>query len=137
MNSGEIDKRTLILDAEWDSPENSEPSEGEDEDEEMLDFYGDDGDDEDEEEDEDEESNDEEGEDSDEEQEEDESEIDLSPPLSKRKRPAEPPKGSAVPPKKRVVFDLRKPTKVAGLPPRSPPPKSNLKKPTVIPKKRR
>ena len=134
MNSGEIDKRTLILDIKWDSPEDSEPSEGEDEDEERLDFYGNDGDDEDE--DEDEENDDEGGEENDEEQEESESEIELSPPPSKRKRPAEPLKTSAAPPKKRVAFDLQKPAKVVGLPSRSAPPKSDLKKPTLVTKKR-
>jgi len=137
MNSGEIDKRTLILDIEWDSPEDSELGEAEDEDEERLDFYGNDGDDEDEDEDEDEENDDEDGEDNDEEQEESESEIELSPPPSKRKRPAEPLKASAAPPKKRVVFDLQKPAKVVGLPSRSAPPKLNLKKPALVTKKRR
>jgi len=137
MNSGEIDKRTLILDVEWDSPEDSEPSESEDEGEDgdRLDFYGNDGDDEDEEE--DEESGDEEGEDNDDEQEESESDSELSPPPPKRKRSAELLKESAAPPKKRVVFDLQKPAKVAGRSSGSAPPKSNLKKPTLIPKKRR
>lgn len=108
MNSGNIDKRTLVLDVEWISPEDSEPSDGEHEDEEILDFYGNDGDDEDESNRESEETN--------EEQEEDESETDLSPPPSKRKRPAEPLKWTAAPPKKRVTFDLQKPVRVTSLP---------------------
>ena len=137
MNPGEIDKRTLILDAEWDSPEDSEPSEDEDEDEVRLDFYGDDGDDEDEEDDEGGGSDNGQGEDNDEEQEESESEIEFSPPPSKRKRSAEPLKGSAAPQKKRVVFDLQKPAKVVGLPSKSVPPKSNLKRPALVSKKRR
>ena len=128
MNSGEIDGRTLILDAEWASPEDSEPSEGEDEDEEMVDFYGNDGDDEDEEEGEDEESDEEGDQESDDEEREDESEDELPLPPPTRKRPGEPLKGTAVPPKKRVAFDLQESAKVAGLPQRSAPPKSNLKK---------
>lgn len=138
MNSGEIDKRTLILDTEWDSPEDLEPSESEDEgeDEDRLDFYDDDGDDEDEG-DEDEESDDEEGEDNDEEQEESESENEPSPPPPKRKRSADLLKESAAPPKKRVVFGLQKPAKVVGRSSGSAPPKSNFKKPTLVPKKRR
>lgn len=138
MNSGEIDKRTLILDTEWDSPEDSEPSGSEDEGEgeDRIDFYGDDGDDEDEG-DEDEESDNEEGEDNDEEQEESESENGLSPPPPKRKRSADPLKESVAPPKKRVVFDLQKPAKVVGRSSGSAPSKSNLKKPTLVPKKRR
>ena len=96
MSSGEINKRTLILDAEWVSPEDSEPSEDEDEDEEVVDFYENDGDDEDE---------DEEGEED--EEDEEESEVELPPIPSKRKRPA-------APSKKRVTFDLKKPAKGAG-----------------------
>ena len=137
MNSGEIDRRTLVLDAEWNSPEDSEPSEDEDEDEEMIDFYGNDGDDEDEEEDEEESDNGEGEEDDEGEQEEDEPEIEPSPPPPKRKRPAEPSKGSIAPPKKRVAFDLQKPAKVGGLPSKFTPPRSNLKKSTLVPKKRR
>ena len=133
MNCGETDNnRTLILDAEWASPEDSEPS-GDEGDEEILDFYGNDGDDEDEEE-EDEEN---EEDDDQEEEEEDESEIELPPPPFKRKRPAVPPKESVTPPKKRVAFNLQKPVKGAGLPSESAPPKSNLKKPTLVSKKRR
>ena len=89
-NSDEIDKRTLVLDAGWVSPEDLEPSEDEDEDEGMLDFYGNGSDSEDEEEDEDAESDDEEG----------ESKIELSPPPSKLKRPAEPLKESATSPRR-------------------------------------
>lgn len=134
MNSGEVDKRTLILDAEWTSPEDSEPS-GDEDDEKMLDFYVNDGDDEGADEDEEEESEDEE--DEDEEQEESESEVELPPLPSKRKRPAEPSKGSAAPPKKRVTFDLQEPAKGVGPQTKSAPPKSNLKKHAVIPKRRR
>ena len=138
MNSREICERNLILDAEWALPEVSEPSEDEDEDEEMVDFYGNDGDDEDEEGENEEDSNEEEDEEDDEEeQEEGESEIEPSLPPSNRKRLAEPPSGTTAPPKKRVAFGLQKPAKVAGLPLRSAPPKSNLKKPTLTPKKRR
>jgi hypothetical protein len=128
MNPGEINGRTLILDGEWASPEDSEPSEGEDEDEEMVDFYGNDGDDEDEEEGEDEESDDEGDQESNDEEQEDGSEDEPPPPPSARKRPGEPLKGSAAPPKKRVAFDLQGSAKVAGLPRRSAPQKPNLKK---------
>jgi len=143
MNPGEIDRRTLILDTEWTSPEDSEPSEDGDEDEKMLDFYGNDGDDEDEDE-EDEESEDGEGEEDEEDEEddeeeggeEDESEVEPPPPPSKRKRLAEPSKGSAAPPRKRVAFDLE-PAKAAGLPSKSAPSRPNLKNPTPVSKKRR
>ena len=134
MTSGEIDKRTLVLDVEWTSPEDSEPSGDEgSEDEGMLDFYGNDGDDEDEEEDE-EESEDEDDEEQDDE---DESEIELPPPPAKRKRLAEPSNVSAAPPKKRVTFDLQKPAKGAGLPSKLAPPKSSLKKLALSSRKRR
>jgi nuclear GTP-binding protein len=139
MNSGEIDKRTLVLDAEWASPEDSEPSEDEDGDEEIVDFYGNDGDDEeeDEEDDDDDEDEDENGdEEGDEEEGEEESETELPPPPPKRKRAAEPSKGSAAPPKKKVAFDLQKPAKGAGPSPRSAPLRSNLKKPTFVSKRR-
>ena len=95
MNPGEIDKRTLVLDAGWASPEDLDPSEDEDEDEGMLDFYGNGSGNENGEEDEDEESDDEEGEDNGEEQGEDESEIEPLPPPCKHKRPMEPLKESA------------------------------------------
>jgi nuclear GTP-binding protein len=143
MNSGEICKRALILDAEWTSPEDSEPSGDEDEDEEMLDFYGNDGDDEDEdedrdeEEDEDEEESDDEGDDEDEQEDEDESEVELPPLPSKRKRPVEPPKEPTAPPKKRVAFDLQKPAKGVGLRSKHTLPNPGIKKPTLISKKRR
>lgn len=115
INSGEINRRTLILDAEWASPEDSEPSEGEGEGEEIVDFCGNDGDDEDEEEDEDEESDDKRDQESDDEEQEDESEDELPLPPSTRKRPGEPLKGTTAPPKKRVTFDLQDSAKVAGL----------------------
>lgn len=140
MNSGKIDERTLILNVEWTSPEDSEPS-GDEDDEEMLDFYGNDGDDEDEDEEDEDDDEDEEGsedEDDDEEQEvEDESEIELPPPPSKRKRTAEPLKVSAVPPKKRVAFNLQKPAKDVDLPSKSALPGSGLRKPALASKKRR
>ena len=44
VNSGEIDKHTLILDVEWASPGSSEPREDDNEDKEMHNFYGNDGD---------------------------------------------------------------------------------------------
>jgi hypothetical protein len=137
MNSGEIDKRTLILDAQWASPEDSEPSEDEGEDEEILDFYGNDGDDEDDEEDEEEESEDEDDEEGDEEQgDEDESEVETLHPPSKRKRPAEPLKGSTSPPKKRVAFDLKKTVKGVNLPSKRTPPNLKVKKPILASKRR-
>lgn len=120
MNSGEISRRTLILNAGWAAPEDSEPSEDEDNDEEMVDFYGSDGDDGDEEEDEDEENDDEELE--------DESEDELPLPPSTRKRPGGALNGSTAPPKKRVAFDVQESVKVIGLPRKSAPPKPNLKK---------
>ena len=136
MNSGEIDNRTLVLDIEWTSPEDSEPSGDEDdEDEGMLDFRGNDGDDEDEEEEEDEEES--EDEEEDEEEDEGESEVELPPPPAKRKRPTESSMASAAPPKKRVTFDLEKPTKGASLPSRSAPPNSGRGKPTLTSRKRR
>jgi len=132
MNSGEIDKRTLVLDVEWTSPEDSEPSGDEDdEDEGMLDFHGNDGDDEDEEEEEDEEES------GDEEEDEDESETELPPPPVKRKRPTESSMGSVAPPKKRVTFDLQKPTKGAGPPSGLTLPKSGLKTTMLTSRKRR
>jgi hypothetical protein len=111
MNSGEINERTLILDAEWFSPEDSEPSEGEDGDEEILDFYGNDGDDEDEDEDEVDEVDEVDEEDEEGEEDSEESEIELPPLPSKRKHPMGPSKGPTAPPKKRVAFDLQKPVK--------------------------
>jgi len=136
MNSGEIDKRTLILDVEWTSPEDSEPSGDEDdEDEGMLDFHGNDGDDEDEEEDGDEEES--EDEEEDEGEDEDESEVELPPPPTKRKRPTESSMGSTAPPKKRVTFDLQQPTKGAGLLSRSAPPSSARGELTLTSRKRR
>ena len=146
MNSGEICKRTLVLDAEWTSPEDSEPSGNEDEDEETLDFYGNDGDDEDgdedgdeegDEEEEEEEESDDEGDDEDEQEDEEESELELPPLPSKRKRPTEPSKEPTAPSKKRVAFDLQKPAKGIGLRSKHAPPNPGSKKPTLISKKRR
>ena len=82
-NSGEICKCTLILDAEWTSPEDSEPSGGEDGGEEigeeMIGFYENDSDEDgNEEEVEDEEESDDEGDDDDEQD--DKEESDLEPP---------------------------------------------------------
>ena len=135
MNSGEIDKRTLVLDVEWTSPEDSELSGDEDdEDEGILDFHGNDGDDEDEDEDEDEEESDDEEE---EDEDEDESEVELPPLPGKRKRPAEPSTGPAAPPKKRVTFDLRKPTQGGGPPSGSTLPNPGLKTATLTSRKRR
>ena len=129
MNSGEIDRRTLILDVEWTSPEDSEPSGDEDEkDEGMIDFHGNDGDDEDEEE---------EDESEDEVEDEDESEVELPPPPVKRKRPKESSMGSATPPKKRVTFDLQRPTKGAGLSSGSTLSNSGLKTAMLTSRKRR
>ena len=134
MNSGGVDRRTLILDAEWASPEDSEPSEDEGEDEEMLDFYGNDGDDEDEDEEDEEESGDEE--DDEEPGDEEESEVETPHPSSNRKRPAEPLKGLAAPPKKRVAFDLKKPVKSVNLPSKRTLPSLKVKKPTLASKRR-
>ena len=114
MNPGEINKRTLILDAEWASPEDSEPSEDDDEDEKMIDFYGNDGDDEDDEDSEDG-SEDEEDEEEREDDEEYESEPLVPLPL-KRKHPVESSKGPGVPPKKRVAFNMQKSVKGGRLP---------------------
>jgi len=136
MNAGRICERTLILDAEWVSPEDSEPSGDEDEDEEMLDFYGNDGDDEDEdegEEDEEEEGSDGDG---DEDDDEEESEEELPPLPSKRKRPSEPPNGPSIP-KKKVTFDLRTPARGIKLPSKHAPLNQNTKKPTIAHQKRR
>ena len=125
MNSGEINKRTLILDAEWISPEDSESSGAEDENEEMLDFYGNDGDDEDG----DEESEDGEEEDDEEDMEDEgESEIKLPPLPPKRKRLMEPSKDTVPPPKKRVTFDLQKPAGGVGPLSKHAPPKLASKK---------
>lgn len=136
MNSGGICERTLILDAEWVSPEDSEPSGDEDEDEEMLDFHGNDGDDEDDD-DEDEEDEEEDGDgDGDEDDDEEESEVELPPLPSKRKRPSEPPKGSSIP-KKRVTFDLQKPARGIKLPSKHAPLNQNIKKSIVALQKRR
>ena len=136
MNSGEICKRTLILDAEWTSPEDSGPSGDEDEVEELLDFYGNDGDDEDEDgdegEDEDEEESEDEGGDKDKQEDEEEPDIEPPPLPSKRKRPAEP---SA--PKKRVAFDLQKSVKNTRLQSKHALPNPGIKKPTLISKKQR
>lgn len=134
MTSGEIDKRTLIFDVEWVSPEDSEPSEdNEDEDEEMLDFYGNDGDDEEEEEEDGDEEKSKDGGDDGEDEDEDESEIEPPPLPSKRKRPAEPLRSPTAPQKKRVAFDLQKLAKGAGPPPKHTPP--NPKKPILASKK--
>ena len=133
MNSGEICERTPILDAEWASPEDSEPSGDEDEDEEMPDFHGNDGDDEDEDEEDEEEGSD--G-DEDEDDEGEESEEELPPLPSKRKRPSKPLNGSSIP-KKRVTFDLQKPAKGVKPPSKHAPLNPNIKKPIVIPQKRR
>ena len=136
MSSGEICKRTLILDTERTSPEDSGPSGDEDEVEELLDFYGNDGDDEDEDgdegEDEDEEESEDEGGDKDKQEDEEEPDIEPPPLPSKRKRPAEP---SA--PKKRVAFDLQKSVKNTRLQSKHALLNPGIKKPTLISKKQR
>lgn len=144
MNSGNINRRTVILDAKWVSPEDSETSEDEDGNEEMLDFRGIDGDDEDGDEDEDEEEDEDEGrsgveeeEEDQEEEEEEESEVELPPLPSKRKRPAVPSKAPAAPPKKKVTFALQRPAKGAGSPPKHTPPNPNVKASTLAPSRRR
>ena len=77
MNSGEVCKCTLVLDAEWTSPEDSEPSGDEDEDRDEV-------------KDEDEEESRDEGDDEDEEEDEEESELEPPPLPFKCKRPEEP-----------------------------------------------
>jgi nuclear GTP-binding protein len=137
MNSGEINQRNLVLDAEWASPEDSEPSEDGDGDGEMIDFCGNEGDEEDGEDGGDETSEDEEDEEDGEEQEDDdESEIEPPPLPSKRKRPAEPSKGLTAPPKKKVTFDLPKSAKGAGFPSKTKSLYPNSKKRPLTPKKR-
>lgn len=141
MNSGKIDERTLILDADWVLPEDSEPSEDEDGDEEMIDFYGNDGDDEDEDEGEEDEEHteNEEGEEKEEEDDDDveESEIELPFLPSKRKRPSEPLKGPAASPTKRVASTLQRPSEGANHPSKRRSLNPSIKKPTLASEKRR
>ena len=136
----ELRRDLQVPDAEWTSPGDSKPS-GEEEDKEMLDFYGNgsdngDGDGDEEEGDEYKEENEDKGDDEDEREDEEESELEPPPLPSKRKRPSEPSMGPTSAPK-RVAFDLQKPAKGIGQRSKHAPPNPGIKKPTLISKKRR